>query len=190
MRPLSNDHLSESAPDGQRTPPNKPDVVSTPDAERHVSLPPSLVKILRDQGIDPRDPEVSKVLEITFTSISGSSSLPPAVLLEQWERLYPGITAKFVEWTEAQSSHRRALETERSQRSEARQDKSQIIFGITAVTGLFLSAAVGVWGHWFVATVIAIVSVGGPTAATALANRGHNPASRGRPPEPQRIDRG
>lgn len=47
-------------------------------------------------------------------------------------------------------------------------DRAQRNFMLVAVLGLFLSAAVGVWGSPWVAAVIAIVSVGGLSDATIL----------------------
>ena len=91
------------------------------------------------------------------------------MLLQQWEPLYPGITKKFVDWTEAQATHRRAIERQRADRSEDRQDRAQTIAERTMYLGLALAAVVGIWGSWIVGAVLAVVSVGGPAAATLLA---------------------
>jgi uncharacterized membrane protein len=131
-----------------------------------------LGELLRGAGVDVADPEVSRALEISLTSISGTSQLPPPILLEKWEVLYPGITAKFVEWIDRQSKHRQRLENQAEERSQLRQDRSQWIAGGIAITGLILAAVVGVFGNPWVAGVIAVVGVGGPTAAVALASKG------------------
>ena len=74
-------------------------------------------------------------------------------MLQQWEPLYPGITAKFVEWTDKQIAHRQGIETRRAQRSEDRQDRSQAITEKVTYLGLILAAIVGIWGSWIVGTV-------------------------------------
>jgi uncharacterized membrane protein len=134
-------------------------------------VPSALIEALKQAGLDPSDPRFSRALEITSLSISGSTNFPPAVLLQQWEPLYPGITAKFVKWTEEQAAHRRSLEKQEFVRSQRRQDRAQFITAGAMYLGLVLSAIVGIFGHPFASAVLAIVSIGGPTAATALAHR-------------------
>jgi hypothetical protein len=48
-------------------------------------------------------------------------------------------------------------------------DRAQkFAFGV-AMAGLVISGLVAIYGNWIVASIIAIVSVGGPSAATVLA---------------------
>lgn len=159
-----------SEPPKDQPPENeKSQQAETPAPSGTTTVPTVLGDALRAAGIDPNDPKVFRALEVTFMSISGSSSLPPAILLHQWEPLYPGITRKFVEWAEKQSAHRQTIERQRADRSEDRQDRSQAITERAMYLGLILAAVVGIWGSWIVGSVLAIVSIGGPTAATALA---------------------
>lgn len=132
-------------------------------------------EVMRGAGLDPRDPKVSRVRETIETTIllSGSSPLPPAILLEQWEVLHPGITAKYVAWADIQGRHRRGLETTRTNRSEARQDRGQLIAAFIAIAGLAAAIIIALntqtWAGAMVASVCAIVGVGGVAAATIVA---------------------
>jgi len=131
-------------------------------------VPAALGEALRGAGIDPGDPKVSKAIEISLMLFSGPLPLPPPHLWEAWERTHPGVTEKIVEWTDRQSKHRQFLERLRAERSENRLDRAQFIAASVAIGGLCLSAVVGILGSPVVASIIAIVSVGGPTAATAF----------------------
>jgi uncharacterized membrane protein len=171
--------VASDLPDDPHPPRTRPPLPET--GAQSSNVPTVLNDALRGAGVDPDDPQVSRALEITFMSISGSTSLPPAILLQQWEPLYPGITKKFVEWTEAQTAHRQAIEKARASRSEDRQDRSQAITERAMYLGLILAAAVGIWGSWVVGSVLAVVSVGGPAAATLLARYLHGQI--GQPPK-------
>lgn len=120
------------------------------------------------EGFDLRDPKLVRIL-VGLMKFQGSLQYPPAEILEGWERLYPGITRKLVEQSERQTRHRHGLETMRTNRSEDRADRGQKIMACLAGLGLVLSAAVGIFGSWIAACVLAIVSIGGPAAATAIA---------------------
>lgn len=156
----------------------KPPTDKTEDQEQPsagIKVPALLADSLRQAGIDPNDPKVSLALEMTIMSFSGSSPLPPAMLLEQWEPLYPGITAKFIEWTETQASHRRTIELGRFDRSENRQDRGQILAFCIGIFGLAM-APLCVWlggpiAGSIVGAVCAIVGVGGIAAATIAADK-------------------
>jgi hypothetical protein len=175
---------------GQKDKPQEPQgkVANAPGGEetatpRADNVPVVLSEVLRSAGVDTSDPKVSRALEISFMFFSGSLPLPPAEMLQKWEPLFPGITAKFVDWTERQSRHRQYLEKLRTERSENRMDRSQMIAAAVALGGLALSALVGIFGNPYVAGVIAVVSVGGPTAAVAIASRGRKAPSQRPPPK-------
>lgn len=69
-----------------------------------------------------------------------------------------------------QHCYRMVRETSESERAEARLDRSQRDAFIIALSGLVLAAIVAILGgSAAAASVIAIVAVGGPVAATALA---------------------
>jgi hypothetical protein len=64
--------------------------------------------------------------------------------------------------------------------SERRQNLGQILTFLLAALGLGLSALVGILGSPVVASVIAVVSVGGPAAAFVLARTlGHRTSDAG-----------
>jgi uncharacterized membrane protein len=129
-------------------------------------IPPALDTALRTAGIDTGDPNVFRALEISLTMMfSGSLPLPPPLILKEYESVHPGLVAKFVEWTEQQSAHRKTLEKTKTDRSENRLDRGQVIAACVALGGLVLASVEGIWGNAWVAAIIAIVSVGGPTAA-------------------------
>ncbi len=148
------------------------------DSGKTEDLPGPLAAALEEAGVDAGDTKVLKILqalEITHTRMavsSGSHALPPAMMLEEWEQLYPGITKKFVGWLDQQTKHRQAIEKERAARAENRADRGQIITGIAMALGLIGATVVGIWGSWIASVALAIVCVGGPAAATILASRG------------------
>jgi uncharacterized membrane protein len=102
---------------------------------------------------------------------SGSLPLPPPPVLSAYDEAFPGLVEKLISWTEEQRNHRFKLERAHAERSETRLDRGQWIAGIVAIGGLVLASIVGVVGSSSAATVIAIVAVGGPTAAIAIASR-------------------
>lgn len=106
------------------------------------------------------------------------SPLLPPNLLKEYDEVLPGLAAKLVEWTEAESSHRRVMEKRAFDETRNLQAKGQW-FGLTvSIFGLTMSALTiylappgyATPAAW-TATVIAIVSVGGPFAARLLAGR-------------------
>ncbi len=135
------------------------------------AFPPALGQALKTAGVNLSDPNVSKTLEISLSMMmaSGSLPLPPPSLLVEYERLYPGFTAKLIEWTEEQRRHRMELEKQVTQGSEIRMNRGQYVAAGIAFFGLLLSAIVGILGNSWVGSVLAIVSIGGPTAAIYLA---------------------
>jgi uncharacterized membrane protein len=133
-------------------------------------IPPALDSALQRAGIDTRDPQVFRALEISLTMmVSGSLPLPPPQILQEYKSISPALVEKFVEWTELQSAHRRELERTGTERAERRFDRGQWIAATVATGGLLLAAVVGIFGNPWVAGMIAIVAVGGPTAAIWLA---------------------
>jgi len=134
-------------------------------------IPPVLDTALRTAGVDTRDPNVSKALEISLMMYSGTLPLPPPPVLAAYADAFPGLVEQIVSWTDEQRQHRFDLERERAKGSEARLDRAQRNAFMVACGGLVLAAIVGVLGNPWVAGIIAIVGVGGPTAAVALAAR-------------------
>lgn len=173
------DQGSSGNANGKPQPQDKPaEIVATP--ERQEIVPPALETALRQIGVDPRDPNVSKALEISLTMMfSGSLPLAPPPILKEYASIRPELVDKLVEWTEKQADHRRDLERLRTQGSEKRQFRAQWIGAVVALGGLVLAAYVG---HYSAPTAIAIalVAIGGPTAAIWLAHNMRRPE----PPKP------
>ena len=132
-------------------------------------LPRVLDGALRSAGLDISDPKISRAVEVTMMVASGPLPLPPPDILEAYEIRFPGLVDRFIGWTEEQRQHRFANETERTRREENRLDRAQIFTASIAVCGLIGATVVGIYGNAIVASILAIVSVGGPTAAVYLA---------------------
>lgn len=103
-----------------------------------------------------------------------SPLLPPEVL-ERYGNAIPGLDRKLVEWSEEETKHRRSLEREAFEETKALRNRSSWAGPVVAVVGLLISALVIVSTNSapgaVVASIIAIVSVGGPFAARVLASR-------------------
>lgn len=91
--------------------------------------------------------------------------IPPASVLREYPE---DVQKKIVEWADSEHHHRHRLEGQAADRAEVRMDRSQKGFLVIGVLGLLLSAGVGIWGSPWAAGIIAVVSIGGPSAATAL----------------------
>jgi uncharacterized membrane protein len=173
---LPKENAMSNGNDGEKPkPPSKP-AEGRAEPPRNEIVPPALESILRDISVDPRDPNVSKALEISLTMMfSGSLPLAPPPILKEYGNIRPELIDKLIKWTEDQSAHRRELERLRTEGSERRLNRSQWIAAVVAVGGLILAAFVGSYSNpngatAAIAIAIALVSVGGPTAAIWLAH--------------------
>lgn len=103
-----------------------------------------------------------------------SPILPPEVL-KSYGNVVPGLDRKLIQWSEEETRHRRTLEREAFDEAKALRDRASKLGPAVAILGLACSVLVSSinqsWAGAAVATVIAIVSVGGPFAARLLANR-------------------
>jgi hypothetical protein len=91
-------------------------------------------------------------------------------MLAEYRDVIPDLPERIVYWTETQAEHRRSLERARADGAEARMNRGQWGALIVAMVGIAASAIVGMFGNPFVASILAVVSVGGPTAAVVLAS--------------------
>lgn len=89
--------------------------------------------------------------------------------LRAYSDIDPDLRVELIKELVLQGTHRRELESMVVKGLEQRQNRGQLIACIVAVVGLGLSALVGIRGNTFVASVLAVVSVGGSTAASVLA---------------------
>jgi uncharacterized membrane protein len=107
------------------------------------------------------------------------SPLLPPRLLKEYDEAVPGLATKLVEWTEAEANHRHQMERHAFEVTRAFQVRGQWFGLAVSVFGLSLSAFMVYFSAGteaagpaaWVATVVAIVSVGGPFAARLLASR-------------------
>lgn len=164
--------MSESDPPDNKTPPathNKlPSKVEkiTPSQDE---FPEALRAILKKAGIDEDDPNARVILNEISTLTAYHGPIPPPQMLAEYDSVQPGLAGRIVDSWEGQHHHRQHLEIQTTTGSESRMDKSQRNALIVALLGLLVAGAVGIWGNWIAAAVIAIVAVGGPSAATILA---------------------
>jgi hypothetical protein len=170
--------------------PRKPTGQAPPDTTSgQIQIPAELESVLRKFGVDVRDVNASKVLAaVSLTKmVSGALPFVPPAILQEYKNVSPELVGKLVEWTETQAKHRRDLETLSANRSENRLDRGQWIAGAVALGGLSLAAVVGIIGNPYVAAIIAIFAIGGPTAAILLARnvRGQQQRAAQRTPGPQ-----
>jgi hypothetical protein len=177
--------------DGETPTPDKgsPAEIATGTGPQEI-IPADLDSVLREIGIDTRDPKVSKALEISLTMMFGGSlPLVPPPILREYGNIRPELIDKFIEWTELQADHRRGLEKFRTEGSEKRLNRGQWIGATSALGGLCLAALVGMYGNVWAAIAIAIVAVGGPTAAIFLAQnvRKQSPQLPTQPARPARA---
>ena len=100
---------------------------------------------------------------------NGQGPLPSPAILREYGAINPELPTLVVRQFVAQSTHRMELETLVTHGSERRMNRGQIFtFAVTAF-GLGLSALVGIHGSALVASILAIVAIGGPTTAFVLA---------------------
>ncbi len=154
--------------------PNKPEDRSQRRPSEPPAVPPDpdLERVLRDAGVNPRDPEVRRALhyvEISAIRASGVLPLPPPNILAQYKEIIPDLPERFVWWTEQQAEHRRELEKVRANGQERRMDRGQFGSLIVAVISIIAAAIVGAWGHEWAAAAIVAAGVGGPAALAILA---------------------
>jgi uncharacterized membrane protein len=100
---------------------------------------------------------------------TGSLPVPPASILTEYEQAFPGLGTKIVSWTEEQRKHRQSLEKQRTDGAERRMNRGQLIAAFVAIWGITLAAVVGIFGSLYVGIALAVVSIGGPTAAIWIA---------------------
>jgi uncharacterized membrane protein len=98
--------------------------------------------------------------------------IPPPSMLAEYNKAIPGLGDRIVGWVEKQSEHRRSLEDIRTRGAEDRMKRGQMLASAVAVTGVVVAGITAIFGNPWAAGMIAIVSVGGPTAAVALTRPG------------------
>ncbi len=158
-----------------------------PEGNRSIDPPgsptdPDLEQLGRLVGLDATDPSVRHILQtirVSAISARGVLPLPPPQMMAEYRDVIPDLPERIVYWTETQAEHRRSLERARADGAEARMNRGQWGALIVALVGIAASAIVGMFGNAFVASILAVVSVGGPTAAVVLASNSSLGGARG-----------
>ncbi len=161
----------------ENAPPAKTETAGEADPlENEVTAPPepeelldALQGILEQIGIGEDDPRARVVISEVRTLVGYRGPIPPPQMLAEYERVHPGLAKRIVDAWDDQARHRKQLEAQMTGGAEARMNRSQVFALAVALAGLLVAGAVGIWGSWVAASVIAIVAVGGPSAATVIA---------------------
>jgi len=149
----------------------RPEAPAKPGDGQLGPLPPELLELLRRSGINVNDPTAVRVLiEASLMKFQGALQFPPAEILRGWEEVCPGITQKLVEWSDRQVTHRHNLEKQRAERSENRADRGQLIAAGVAILSLILATVLGLYDKTTASAFVALLGIGGPAAAIALAS--------------------
>ncbi len=85
---------------------------------------------------------------------SFSGPLPHPDILRQFEQVAPGAAERIIKMAEDQSSHRRDLEKKVIESDISRSRWGQILGFVIAVTGLLVSAVIGIFGNPIAGTVM------------------------------------
>lgn len=148
-------------------PPDRPRPNIPPAADEEASgLPPEAARRLIEIGADPHAPHIRGAVRI---GMAFGGPIPPPGLLESYRAVHPDLPERIIAWTETQTAHRQSLERAAHEGAERRMNRGQLFTFVLAGLGLILSALVGVFGSAVVASILALVAVGGPTAAFVLA---------------------
>lgn len=128
-------------------------------------LSPDILHTLRDSGVSE---DVVRQLAINIRSVSVRSPLPPPEMLREYEEIIPGFGSRLLDSMDEQ--RRARLENERLPivGAERRMDRSQIGSLLVVLVGLCLATFLGNGGHYWIAAIIALISVGGPAVALIL----------------------
>jgi len=144
-------------------------------------LPPELVAVVKQGG-------VKFTQEVSMSAAMYQGPWPPASILNEYERLFPGWGTRMLELTEKQLNHRHGLEIKQVDRAEHRMDKGQLFSFIVAGLSVFGAVAISVLGpgtwHSTIASLgLVIVGVGGPAVARVLATKFRWPSSKSESPK-------
>ena len=157
--------------DGERNgppPPPTPDANQASHDQGDVDVVRALERLFERQEISD-NPEARLILTRVQTLTSYNGPIPPPDMLAEYNRAVPGAGDEIFRSWRQQQQHRHGIEEQRTSRDEARMDRSQRNTLIIALIGLALATVTALLdGNPWVAGVIAVVSVGGPNAATIL----------------------
>ncbi len=144
------------------------------DGEGDDAIPPAItaeeLDKIPDAGIRHK---VEYLVQGRFEMIR-SPLLPPEILARYGE-VVPGLPEKLVRWTEEETAHRRSLEKSAFEERRSVRARGQLFGFCVAIIGVVSAALLAAYTNstagTTAASIIAIVSVGGPFAARLLAAR-------------------
>lgn len=132
-------------------------------------VPSDSVEILKKLGVDLQQPEQVMQFAATFQTSVSSSPYPSPDMLFAYDPHKPGFSNDIIAVIDGQRHHRQQLEVERTRRRERHLDVAQRNAFIVAILGIFLAAGGSFAGvDKSVCIAIALISVGGPNAATVI----------------------
>ncbi len=128
-------------------------------------IPPEAAEAFRKIGIDT--PEKAAAVIAISASVS-RNPFPSPDMLRAYDDYKSGTGAEVMEWIKDQTRHRQGLERDRTNGSERRLNTAQQNSLIIAILGVLVAAGTSFFSP-LVASVIVVVAVGGPSAATIIA---------------------
>jgi len=133
----------------------------------------TMLDVFEQLGVDTTDPKAVATAQLVMAQTTSMSSSPypsPAMLRDYDEHYRKDFSERIIDRIDAQTIHRQCLERLRVDRSERRKDRAQWNALIISVGGLGIAGAIALTGgSAWIASIIAIVAVGGPNTATVLA---------------------
>ncbi|MGO9485384.1 MAG: hypothetical protein ACLPX9_12485 [Rhodomicrobium sp.] len=139
------------------------------------NLPPEILEILykifEKAGEDPAKMSLFAG-KIKWSSYRGD--LPPAEIIGEYEKAYPGSGSWLLDRIATQSNKRLEIAQLQAQGQEDRANRSQWLgFGV-AVVGIAVSGIAHIWtGSWLFPSILAVAAIGGPSGVPILARAFH-----------------
>jgi|GEM_PF-6527063 len=113
----------------------------------------------QDEGLGRK-----KLLHMAMIGVKGP--LPPPFVMRDYD---PEVQACIIQWVASQINHRQSLEKDMAEGNEIRANRGQIISAVLTVFCVSIAAAVTLSeGSTAFAIVLAVIGVGGPSAATMI----------------------
>jgi uncharacterized membrane protein len=129
---------------------------STPEKVEVVPVPQGLLDLFEGDEQKARQ----AVAVISMESFY-SGPLPPAEMLEQYNRIIPNGAERIMAMTERQSAHRITIEDYSVKEQHKQSGKGQKFGFYIGLFGLACATALGLLGHVWLAAIISISTIGG-----------------------------
>jgi hypothetical protein len=135
------------------------------------SIPPEILeviyKIIEKAGEDPA--KMSLIAgKIKWSSYRGD--LPPAEIIGEYERAYPGSGAWLLDRITSQSNKRLEIADLQAKGQEGRANRAQWLGFYVAIVGITVSGFAHIWtGSWMFPSILGVAAIGGPSGVPILA---------------------